>query len=119
MALKVKPEMSSKHLVREVVLSELNLFEQYRNESEHDDDVEFWRHNNTVFPNLFHVFVQSRGARPSTARVESDFSIAGSTVPSLRESIGTDTLNDLFILKTHPIDLPFLLAATSHFAHRE
>jgi hypothetical protein len=61
--------------------------------------------NKATFPHLFHVYLQSRGARPSTAQLEAVFSLASNAAPDQRMSMSTKTLNHLLVLKTSHIDM--------------
>jgi hypothetical protein len=63
-----------------------------------DSDLLFWKTNRNNFPRIFQIFIQSRGHRPSTSRLESVFSSAGALVPDIRESILNEQLDTLLIL---------------------
>lgn len=65
----------------------------------------FWSANASEFPNLYHLFVANRGARPAhTTRLESCFSMVGLAVPPQRASIKMGTLNDSIMIKSSRIN---------------
>jgi hypothetical protein len=88
--------------IEELVRSELASFKMLRDNDEDldSDDLAFWKRNSLAFPHLYHVYIQVRGVRPSTARLEGMFSLASASVPAHRSSMSTTTLNSLLILKT-------------------
>lgn len=100
------------------VKAELTRFMSVRDASR-ASDVEFWKENRQQFRSLFHVYIQNRGARPSTARLESVFSLASSAVPSQRASLSTDTLNNLLVLKTAPVTMDIILEAVKKMESSE
>jgi len=81
-------------------------------------DLQFWKERNEFFPNLFHIYVQSRGIRPSTARLESVFSLASNAVPDQRQSMSTATLNNLLVLKTFPVTMELIAKAARTMAEK-
>lgn len=64
------------------------------------DDVEFWKQHFGRFPQVYHVFVQARGVKPSTAQLESSFSMAGNVVPPRRASTKQSTACQLLTIRT-------------------
>ena len=65
-----------------------------------EDDTSFWKKNRSLYPNAYLVDLQVRCIRPSTARLESVFSIASRLVPDERSSTTNATLNMKLMLKT-------------------
>jgi hAT family C-terminal dimerisation region len=67
------------------------------------DDLTFWKHNSRAFPLCYHLFLQVRCIRPSTARLESVFSLADNQVPDERACMTNRRLDARLILKTSKI----------------
>jgi len=67
------------------------------------DDLTFWKQNRLEFPNLYNVWLQNRSIRPSSAHLESRFSIASRIVPSERESMAAETHSAMLRVKTSKI----------------
>ena len=101
----------SKKLQHDFAEMELLAFQTAR-DAANESDIEFWKKHHSKFPKLLPVYIQSRGARPSTARLESDFSVAHGHMPKQRESMATASLNDQLILSSLRLPIAALNAAT-------
>ena len=69
-----------------------------------EDDIGYWRRNFSRFPGVYHLFAQSRGARPSAAQLEGEFSVAGNVVPARRSKTTTATAQALLTIRTYNLD---------------
>lgn len=66
-------------------------------------DLVFWRRYCDQFPSIFHVWLQCRSSRPSSAQLEGMFSTLTKIVPQDRESTSQDCLLRVkTTLLTHP-----------------
>lgn len=80
------------------------------------NSTEFWTLQYNTYPLLYHVFLQSKSARGTTAPVESAFSYAKNVVPSHRHNLTGKSVNTLLTIATSDlskIDL-WNLANTIH-----
>jgi hypothetical protein len=70
-----------------------------------DAGLQFWKRNRERYHYLYPVFLQNRSLRPSSAQLESRFSIASRIVSSDRESMSASLHSKLLRVKTASLSL--------------